>query len=335
MKVLHIVSDGQASFFRDQIRSLEVQGIDCTVTNAISKHTSKTNNPDFLSQLDNYLFGHNLIYYAVKGGLFYPRVLRRSLFNEFDLVHVHSGIVAPFGMLQPHRPLIISFWGSDIMGNRLRGSVQWVNRRLANYASAVIVMSDEMANYLNVDADVIPHGIDLDKFEPMNRETAVAEVNWDLDAKHVLFLWDPSYEVKRYPMAKRVVDAVDERLKMDIRLQVVYDVTHSSVPVYLNAADAMLLTSKREGSPNTVKESMACNLPVVAMDVGDVADQLHGIENSFVAPNETTLVDRLETVLASNARSNGRTHADEFSKRRTAEQIISVYERVLEDWKDW
>jgi len=217
------------------------------------------------------------------------------------------------------------------MGNRLRGSVQWVNRRLANYASAVIVMSDEMANYVNVGAEVIPHGIDLDKFEPMDRETALAEVSWDVDAKHVLFLWDPSYEVKRYPMAKHVVDAVDERLEMDVRLQVVYDVAHSAVPVYLNAADAMLLTSKREGSPNTVKESMACNLPVVAMDVGDVANQLRGVENSFVAPDETTLVDRLETVLASNARSNGRTRADEFSMRRTAEQIVSVYEQVLEN----
>jgi len=79
-------------------------------------------------------------------------------------------------------------------------------------------------------------------------------------AKHVLFLYDPRREVKNYPLAERVVDRVNDEFTEQIELQVPFPIDHEMVPMYMNAADVLLMTSRREGSPNTIKEALACNL---------------------------------------------------------------------------
>ena len=96
----------------------------------------------------------------------------------------------------------------------------------------------------------------------------------------------------------------------------------------MNAADALLLTSKLEGSPNTVKEAMACNLPVVSTDVGDVRTRLENVTPSAVCTSEAELVDRLVEVLETGERSNGRTHVETVSWDRMADEIIQVYNHV-------
>jgi len=101
--------------------------------------------------------------------------------------------------------------------------------------------------------------------------------------------------------------------------------------VYMNAADALLLTSDREGSPNTVKEAMACNLPVVTREVGDVRKRLRGVDHSFVAHDDPDLVDYLVSVLDVDAESNGREVIAELGIERTAERLLSVYREVLDE----
>jgi len=99
-----------------------------------------------------------------------------------------------------------------------------------------------------------------------NRWIAAArrEIGWDDGRAHVLYPYDPARSVKNLPRTKRVVDAAADRVDGAVALDVVTDVPHRRMPTYLNAADALLLTSEHEGSPNTVKEALACNLPVVS-----------------------------------------------------------------------
>jgi len=110
------------------------------------------------------------------------------------------------------------------------------------------------------------------------------------------------------------------------------DVDHDRVYLYMNAADVLLLTSRREGSPNTVKEALACNLPVVSTDVGDVRTQLDGVSPSAVCDGDRELVDELVDVLDAGERPDSHEKVQrEMSIDRMGERILDVYESALED----
>jgi glycosyltransferase involved in cell wall biosynthesis len=190
-------------------------------------------------------------------------------------------------------------------------------------------MSEAMAAELDGDCHVIPHGVDVDLFAPTDQRTAQAELGWDPDRRHVLFPYSTTTDVKDYPRAERVVAAADERLDRPVDLQIVTGEPYQRMPVYMNAADALVLTSKWEGSPNATKEAMACNLPVVATDVGDVADQLDGVTHSTTCESDPELTEALVDVLRVGERSNGRETAREYSLERMGERIVDVYESVL------
>lgn len=254
---------------------------------------------------------------------FYRQVLGKT-WSDYDLVHASYGLTAPFALAQRHRPVVLSLWGSDVMG-----SLGWLTKQAAAHCDERIVMSDEMQRELGHDAHVIPHGIDFEKFKPIDRTTARRSVGWDTDGTYVIFPYNPSREVKNYPLAERVVETVRESLSTPVSLQPVYGVSHDEIPLYMNAADALLLTSDREGFPNSVKEAMACNLPVVATDCGSLRGRLEPVTNSYVCGSESELATRLGEVLTNGQRSDGREHAADLSFDETTDDILEVYRQAL------
>jgi glycosyltransferase involved in cell wall biosynthesis len=253
---------------------------------------------------------------------FYPSVLRAS-FEDYDIVHANYGLTGPLALAQPHRPVVLSLWGSDLMGD-----LGWVGRYSARLSGEVIVMSEEMNAELNRDAHVIEHGVDFERFRPMSQSDAQREVGWNPLEKHVLFPYRPSRSVKNYPLAERVVTQADAELSEPVSLHAVYDVPHEKMPVYMNAADALLLTSRREGSPNSVKEAMACNLPVIATDVGDARKRLTEVSPGGVADTESELVARLTETLSSGKRSDGREAISDLSLDQMGERLLEVYKKA-------
>jgi len=311
MNVLNLVTNPDAQFFTTQVESLRRQGVDGDVVAVPGRRRATEGGADGRSPLD-YL-------------QFYPRVLRRSR-GDYDIVHANYGLTAPAALAQPTRPVVLTLWGSDLLG-----PAGPLSRACARLADAVVVMTEGMAAALGpVDAHVVPHGVDLDLFRPIPQAAAREAVGWDEDITQVLFPYAAGRPVKDHPRAVAVVDRAAERLGEDVRLRTLSGVPHARMPLYHNAADALLLTSKREGSPNVVKEALACDRPVVATRVGDVPERLAGVDNAHVCRTDAELVDALVAVLDRGARSNGRRHVASLSVERMAERLRSVYDSVLD-----
>jgi glycosyltransferase involved in cell wall biosynthesis len=253
-----------------------------------------------------------------------PMVLRQ-VSDEYDLVHANYGLTGPYALLQRHLPVVLSLWGSDLFG-----PFGPLSRWCARGARETVVMSPAMADALGTDCHVVPHGVDLSLFRPRPQAEARAELGWADDRHHVLFPYGTRREEKDYPRAERVVAAADDRLDATVVLQQVTGLPHEVLPTYMNAADALLLTSRREGSPNSVKEALACNLPVVSTDVGDVRERLEGVTPSRVCTGDRELVEGLVAVLADGGRSDGRRAAREVSLDRMGERLLEVYRTALD-----
>lgn len=305
MHVLNLTNK-QPPFYRDQVTGVEALGV--TTEQLVVPERHDLNSP---WRLTDYI-------------RFFPMV-HRTVEDRFDLVHANYGLTAPMALSQRKLPVVLTLWGTD-----LYGPLQHVSRTLAPHCDAVIVMSEQMKTDLGLDATVIPHGVDLDRFVPIERSVARDAVGWDSDTYHVLFPYDTERPEKGYPRARRIVDAAAEELDTPVELSVVTGVPQKQFVEYLNAADTLLLTSEYEGSPNVVKEALACNLPVVSTDVGDVAERVRDVTPSTVASTDAGLVEGLVDILKAGTRSDGRDAVQDLSLERTSKRLIEVYEQVLE-----
>ncbi|HEX9633235.1 MAG TPA: glycosyltransferase [Gemmatimonadales bacterium] len=263
---------------------------------------------------------------------------RRLRRNTYDVVHAQwgqSGLLA----LPKQVPLVVTLRGDDvggIVGRRLRVTpvghvLRLATRAVARAADAVILVSDHMRALLppSTCTYVIPSGLDLRLFRPMPKEEARQRLGWPLDRRVVLFVGKPATPRKRYPLARRAMDLVNQSLPTE--LVVAWGIQHADIPLYLNAADALLFTSMQEGSPNAVKEALACNVPVVSVPVGDVAERLRGVVGCELCQDERpeAIAAALERVLRRGQRSNGRDAVGDLAEERTTQQVIAVYRSVL------
>lgn len=269
-----------------------------------------------------------------------PRIRRMA--RDVDLIHAHFGYCGWLARCAPSRPLVMSFMGDDLLGTPCNAAgdlewfsrvMVWMNRRLAGRVDAVIVKSDEMARVVTpVPSTVIPNGVDVEMFRPRKKEEVRHSLGWDSDDTYVLFPGDPANPRKGYQLASGTVEIASTALGKTVRLVPLWGVSPAEVSNYMCACDAMLMTSLIEGSPNVVKEAMACNLPVVAVRVGDVAEMLTGVEGYAVCERDPSLLARM---LVKTLASGGEAHGRSALLRRgldltsVARRVIGVYERVL------
>jgi glycosyltransferase involved in cell wall biosynthesis len=237
-------------------------------------------------------------------------------------------------------PLVISYCGDDVLGTPAEGggltprsrAEAAVFRQLAHVAAATITKSEEMELALPASCrarnHVIPNGVDVERFAPRPREEARAELGWDASERIALFVGDPAIARKNYPLAEAACAVAGERVE-GLRLQVAQGFTPAQIPTLMSAADALLMTSLWEGSPNVVKEAMAAELPVVAVPAGDVEERLRGVEGCFVRPYDAAALGEALAQAIQHGRSPAAREAvSALSLERVALRVIDVYERA-------
>lgn len=255
--------------------------------------------------------------------------------DQIQIIHAHyslcgiAAFLASTALSVLHKrkvPIVISLMGSDI---QVGGMWKRLIRLLVRTAwSATIVKSPDMRISLGIrNPVIIPNGVNLGVFRYLDRTQCRESIGFKLERKIILFGADPRRKVKNYPLAK----AASNCLSNPHQLVTLGNTPHSEVPQYLNACDVLLLTSVWEGSPNIIKEAMACGTPVVCTDVGDVRWLLDGLDGCYIAAQEPRdIASKLVLALQYTGKTQGRTRLLELGldSESVAKKIVAVYEEV-------
>ena len=179
-----------------------------------------------------------------------------------------------------------------------------------------------------MNAVIIPCGVNLDLMVPMQRFSARKKLNLSLDKKYLLFPGNPLNPIKRYDMFVDVLEVLQKDGLLVEKL-VLKSIPHNMMPLYYNASDVLVLVSDSEGSPTVVKEAMACNLPIVFVDVGDVKEVIGDIEGCYRAKRQPEdIAKKIKLVLRRNKRTNGREKIKHLRLEYIAHKVISVYKEA-------
>ncbi|WP_144152815.1 glycosyltransferase family 4 protein [Paraburkholderia sp. BCC1885] len=255
-------------------------------------------------------------------------ILFRLCSKRYDIVHYHFGLTAwsaPLVRFLARKRIVITLHGSDVFGPPM---LRRVTRMAIRFAHVCIAVSEEIRRDVTPLARhcvTIPCAVNDALFCPPTVrviETAKIVVfpssTRRPEKDHALFT-DAIERVRRivpYPVAERCIDGLDREGVRDL----------------LQQADALVMTSRREGSPQSIKEAMACGLPIVSVNVGDVAQVLNGVEGCHVVRgrNPADIAGALGEVLASGQRTNGPARLAELGYLSTqiAARVSTVYRRV-------
>jgi glycosyltransferase involved in cell wall biosynthesis len=257
-----------------------------------------------------------------------------------DIVHAHWGSLLAFATALSSLggpPLVITYRGSDInpvpSEQCFRSLIRLTCSQLAVLrAAAVIFVSDGLRERLWLRSGlvrVIPDGTDLSFFRPMDKLDARRKLNWPTDERVVFFYEGGRSEVKRRDLADAsLIEA--RRILGQCRLEVMgSDVPHDHVPLLLNASDCLLVTSDFEGSPNIVREALACNIPIVSVDVGDVRRWITGLDGTrMVSRDPAEIGQALSEIITSGIRPLAESKTSQFSERSSKNAVLETYHQV-------
>lgn len=270
------------------------------------------------------------------------QVFGKTLSGRYDIVHGHYGLWCLAARLQWRAAVVSAFLGDDLLGtitlagNYSRKSllVVRVSRWLCRVSDAATVKSEQMKQAAGfTEVAVIPDGVDFTLFYPLPKDEARAALGWEQNKYYVLFANDPAIPVKNFALAREAVENLATR-GIDAELIVANGLSQNQVMLYMNASNVLLLPSLAEGAPNVVKEAMACNVPVVATDVGDVSQVIALTPGCSVCPRDAgALAVALEKALRYPGPTTGRSDIAHLESSAVITHILELYRRAVQ--KKW
>lgn len=255
--------------------------------------------------------------------------LKRKI-NEWqpDVIHAHYGLSGLFANLQRQVPVVTTYHGSDINEPKVL-PLSRVAMRLSSWNIFVSTKTLDIA-LPKRDFTLLPCGVDLSDLQLTEKSEAGQKLGMEKGKRYILFAGAFDNQVKNAPLAKEAVS----RLKDDrVELLELKGYSREGVTLLMCAADAFLMTSFSEGSPQVVKEALACGCPIVSVDVGDVRERTKGVEGCFVTDSRhpQDLAELLSKALLFEGKTHGREKviADKLDNESVAQQLIGIYNKVL------
>ena len=247
-------------------------------------------------------------------------VRRRYRGERFDVVHAHFGLTAWPALLAPARFRAVTLHGTDLSHPRSR----MITSAALPLMDLVATVSSALAGKLppggvSRRAVVLPCGVDVGRFKPIPRAQARAALGLDPESRYLLFPADPMRAEKRHDRALAVAG--------EVPLLTLGDVDPSEVPLWVNAANAVLVPSEREGFGLAVLEALACEVPVLATPVGIAPVALTGIAGTLCAPFDAGAwrATCAPHITDPDPRVAGRQRADLFSAARMAVRVAAAW----------
>ena len=288
-------------------------------------------------------------YFPIKGkGLknyfFHIFRLKRHLKeNRYDLIHAHYALCGIVSHLARNKEkLVVSFMGDDLIGSinsagkySLYGDlIVLLNKFFIKKYDFTITKSRNLAHKLKSEDqnNIIPNGVDISVFNEKDKKECRRILDIPLDKKLILFVSNPARAEKNYKLAEDSVKLIKDN---NIYLRAVHGLTKEELVLYYNAADLLLLTSLHEGSPNVIKEAMACNCPIISTDVGDVRSVIGDTRGCcLISYDPNDIVEKLKFTLTFSqkvGRTKGRERIIELGldSKTIAKKIVALYEKVI------
>lgn len=251
----------------------------------------------------------------------------KKVIYEFnpDVVHAHFGLSGLLANLQRKKPVVVTYHGCDINNDK----VYRFSRLSLLLSKYNIFVSQKSIDKIRISENysLIPCAVNEDIFVPMDKVECRKKMNMNQKKIYILFSGSFSYGVKNAPLAIEAVELLD-----DVELIELKGYTRKEVAYLMNAVDVCLMTSNSEGSPQFIKEAMACNCPIVSVDVGDVKEVIDGVEGCYIVErNAEDIAEKLKLVFEKNKRTNGREKLMKMGldSESVAQKIITIYNEVL------
>jgi teichuronic acid biosynthesis glycosyltransferase TuaC len=241
--------------------------------------------------------------------------------GRFDVVHAHFGLTAWPALAVPAHARALTLHGTDLRHPRTRLLTLAALPSIDLLAVVSAALADELPARAARCAEVLPCGVELERFHPLARAEVRAELGLDAEGRYALFAADPGRPEKRYDRAVELAAAAGAELLT------LGGVEPARVPLFVNAANAVLVPSEREGFGLAVLEALACDVPVLATPVGVHEQALAGVPRTLCAPFELARWRAaLQPLLADeDPRMPGRTSAERWSAERMAQRVADAW----------
>jgi len=263
----------------------------------------------------------------------------KKIKKDYDIIHAHYSTNGLISILAgAYNKLIISYLGSDLLGinnsdgtkRKISKLIQFISFIVSIFSKAIIVKSEQMRTRIlsrySDKTTVIPNGVNFEVFKPGNQAEAINKLGLCSDKKNLLFLGNKKDANKNLALAKQAFKLLPTN---KYNLVTPYPVIPADVPIYLNAADVLLLTSLSEGSANVIKEALACNTPIVSVNAGDVSENIKNVCKSYLVDYDPEqIATKITEACQDNDRSDGRSKILHLEISNIADRIITVYKTI-------
>ena len=288
------------------------------------------------------------------------------------IIHAHFAYPDGYGILPVRQswgvPLVVHLRGGFIWSTGAAyPQIREKHLRVLNVADRLIAVSrDTRDEYLNLGIpgekiEVIPNGVDTDRFRTMSRENARAELGLPADRPIILYAGyliprkglqflmeaipglvrdhDPLFLILGEGEMRGELERGIASGGLEANVRLPGRIPHDLMPLYLNAMDCLVLPTQKEGRPNVVMEAMAVERPVVATAVSGIPEVVaDGTTGTLVPPRDAgALREALDRILADPelGRRMGRAGAErirdlDLTWERFAERTVALYRELLE-----